>query len=412
MANPVSALTFTTQGALRKSALRMANDRLVLNCIRENPKLSRIDISRATKLSPSSVTFIVKRLTKERLVVEERVAAGAVQAGRPPTLLELTPLARFVVGVSIGRWRTQTVLADWTGTVVEKRDLEWNAAPTQMLRQVRESIGDLLSRQPEKRILGIGVSVAGTWDTNASTVTNAVNLGWHDVAVAPALSQGFHHPFYFDNNANLAALGERWFRIGGKQPLNDFVFVTLGSGIGTGIIVGGQVVQGAHGRAGEFGHMTLFPDGRKCFCGNFGCWEEYASDRALIRMVAEKTGVTCDVPMIAALAEQGDSSVVQAVREAASYLGLGVANLITGLNPEAIVVDDWASAMWPIVEPEVWKVVRARVPEAWWRGVRIERCQHAEDASLFGAVALALTRHFHSFDHGETVEGRNVVQFQ
>lgn len=409
---PISSLTFTTQGALRKSALRQANERLVLNCIRENPHLSRVEISRVTGLSPSSITFIVKRLTKERLVTEERAGDTAPQVGRPPTILKLAPGARFAVGVDISPNNSRVAVADWTGVIMEEHPVEWHADPESMLRALHAAIRSVVAPRPSRRILGVGVSMPGTWDPASRTITTAVNLGWNDVAVAPILEKGFDIPFYFDNNANLSALGERWFRSQGAKPFENFVFVTLGDGIGTGLIVGGRVLHGAFGRAGEFGHMTLHPDGRKCLCGNIGCWEEYAADRALIRMVEERTGHRHTIHQIEAMALAGDTAILAAVDEAAGYLALGFSSLIVGLNPEAILFDNWAAALWSLIERKVWTVLRERAPAAWLDGVRLQPSAHADNSSLLGAIGFVLTSYFHSFEHGLEGEAANVVQMR
>lgn len=396
---PISAVTFTTQGALRKSALRQANERLVLNAIREDPQLSRVEISRITGLSPSSVTFIVQRLAKGRLIREYRTDVIA-QVGRPPTSLRLAQGARLAIGVEITHRNSRVALADWTGQILELRDVPWRSDPDEMLRTVHGVIRSLLSSKPANRFLGVGVSVPGTWDPATGTLVSAVNLGWQDVALESLLAKGFDVPVYFDNNANLSAVAERWFRSRGGKVLDNFVFVTLLGGIGTGILVGGHVLHGAFGRAGEFGHMTMHADGYRCPCGNRGCWEEYASDRALVR--AYNATFPAERPVSAAevaeLAVRGDANAVSAVREVSQELALGFANLIIGLNPEAIIVDTWAAAAWDLVEREVWATLRERVPAAWLDGIRIRPSTHAEDASLLGAVALVLARFFQSFE--------------
>ncbi|MCC6363229.1 MAG: ROK family transcriptional regulator [Bryobacterales bacterium] len=410
--NPVSSVTFTTQGALRKSALRQANQRLVLNAIRENPHLSRVEISRITGLSPSSVTFIVKRLSKDKLIREQKVNGSAPQVGRPPTILRLQPSARYAVAVDISPTGSRVALADWTGHILEMQRVDWGTDPETLLRTLHGAVRNFVSSKPGHRILGVGVSVPGTWDDKTRTVTSAVNLGWKDVAVAPLLEKGFDVPMYFDNNANLSALGERWFRSQGARPLENFVFVTLGGGIGTGIIVAGHIVHGAFGRAGEFGHMTVFPDGRRCLCGNLGCWEEYASDRALVRIYQEKTDRKLQLHAVIERAQRGEAAAIESLLEAGRHLALGLANLVIGLNPEAIVVDNWAASAWDIIDKPVWEVLRQRVPAAWLEGIRVYPSAHAEDSSLLGAVALALTRYFHSFDHSEPDEARNFVQMR
>lgn len=400
MHRSVPSVTFTTKGALRKSALRQANERLLLNAIRENPQLSRIEISRITGLSPSSVTFIVNRLARGKLIREEKPKAP-VPVGRPPIILRLAPAARFVIGVDISPAGSRVALADWTGQVHQVQRVAWEDDPESLLRNLHGVIRYFVSARTGRRILGAGVAVPGTWDAAARTVTTAVNLGWHDIAVAPLMEKGFDFPLHFDNNANLSALGERWFRSQGAKPLDNFVFVTLGGGIGTGILFAGQLVHGAFGRAGEFGHMTLNPGGRRCLCGNHGCWEEYASERALIRIYQERS--LSPLPVSAAQliesARAGQNTALDSLHEAARWLGIGFANLITGLNPEAIAFDDWAAASWDLIEKVVWDVLRERLPPAWLEGVRLFPSVHATDSSLLGAIALALARYFQSFEH-------------
>ncbi|MCC6342331.1 MAG: ROK family transcriptional regulator [Bryobacterales bacterium] len=408
----MSAVTFTTQGALRKSALRQANERLVLNAIRENPHLSRVEISRITGLAPSSVTFIVKRLSRDKLIREEKVDGTVAQVGRPPAILRLLPSARYAVAVDISPTASRVALADWTGHILEIQSVEWETDAETLLRKLHGAIRNFVNSKPGHRILGVGVAVPGVWDDKTRTVTSAVNLGWKDVAVAALLEKGFGVPMYFDNNANLSALGERWFRSQGAKPLENFVFVTLGGGIGAGIIVAGHLVHGAFGRAGEFGHMTLFPDGRRCPCGNQGCWEEYASDRALARIYQDKTERKIPVHAVLERARRGEAAAIESLSEAGRHLALGLANLIIGLNPEAIAVDNWAASAWDIIDKPVWDVLRQRVPAAWLEGIRIYPSAHAEDSSLLGAVALVLTRYFHSFDHGDPGEAQNFVQIR
>ncbi len=403
MSRPVSPVTFTTHGALRKSALREANERLVLNVIRQNSDLSRSDITRITGLSPSSVTFIVKRLMARDLVREERVDT-APQAGRPPIILKLAPQARYILAVDISPTGSRLAVAEWTGAIVKERALPWQADPRAFLNGVRDAMRDEALPYGADGILGIGVSIAGTCDARSKTVTTAPNLGWRDVALDPLFETGIDATVFIDNNANLSALGERWFRSTANRPLDNFVFVTLGGGIGSGILFGGQVLGGAFGRAGEFGHMTIVADGRQCLCGNRGCWEEYASDRALVRRYEELTGRNVSAHAVVQQARAGENAAAEALSEAARSLGLGFGNLIMGLNPEAIFVDSWGAAGWDLLKGPVWKVLRRSVPQSWLEGVQIRASAHADQASLLGAVALALNRYFYSFEHNQASE--------
>ncbi len=409
MSRPLSPVTFTTQGALRKSALRQANERLVLNVIRQNPECSRVEITRITGLSPSSVTFIVKRLLRENLVREERVDTSP-QAGRPPIILKLTPAARYALAVDLSPTGSRLAVAEWTGAIVSETPLEWNPNPQKFLEGVRDAMRFAAAPYGEDGILGIGISVAGTCDARSKSVTTAPNLGWRDVSLAPLFDTGIDAPVFIDNNANLSALAERWFRSTASRPLDNFVFVTLSGGIGSGIIFGGQVLHGAFGRAGEFGHMTIVADGRQCLCGNRGCWEEYASDRALIRLYEQRTGTRLTAKGVVDLARSGDKAAAESLLETAHNLGLGFANLIMGLNPESIYIDTWAAAGWDLLKSPVWKVLRRSVPASWLEGVQVRASVHAEQASLLGAVALALSQYFLSFDHSAPSESPKQVR--
>ena len=158
----------------------------------------------------------------------------------------------------------------------------------------------------------------------------------------------------------------------------------------------------ATARAGEFGHTVLYPDGRKCLCGNHGCWEEYASDKALCRLYHEHGGEEiCDSLEVIRRAKAGDVAALAATAEVGRNLGLGLMNVITGLNPAAICLDDFAACGWDLIEPAIWDVLRSRVPDYWLAGVRIFPSEHAIHASLSGAVALALSKYFTSFHHGQ-----------
>lgn len=405
MTRPASPVTFTTGGALRKSALRQANERVVLNVIRQNPECSRVDISRLTGLSPSSVTFIVKRLLRDRLVREEKVDVPPA-AGRPPLTLQLTPAARYAMAVDISPMGSRLAVAEWAGTVVREQALPWDGDAGRFLLSVQAAMRAQAAHFAGQGILGIGVSVAGTWDARSRIVTTAPNLQWRDVSLAPLFETGIEAPLYIDNNANLSALAERWFRPApAVRPLDNFVFVTLGGGIGTGILVGGNLLHGASGRAGEFGHMTIVAGGRKCLCGNEGCWEEYASDRALMRLYLERSGRPAAAKTIVENARAGENAAQEALQETARYLGVGLANLIMGLNPEAIFLDSWGASGWDLLRGAVWKAIRASVPASWLEGVQVRPSLHADNASLLGAVALALSRYFLTFDSDVVIHG-------
>ncbi len=399
------AVTFTTKGSLNKSSLRQANERLMLNAIRQNPSISRSDLVRITGLSPSSVTFILKRLKKEKVIAEEKVTNHS-QLGRRPTVLNLRPEARMAVGVEVARSGARVVLADLSGTIVRDKTIAWHPNHGLYLDRVHSAICSFVEPLPTELVLGIGVGLPGTIERASGKVIAAENLNWFGINAGAMLRRQLSSPFYYENIAKLSALAEMWFTEGNGRPLRDFIFISAHGGLGTGVIINGQVLQGAHSSAAEFGHTAIYADGRRCGCGSTGCWEQYASDLALCRLYSELSGQGAgEGPEIAAsaivrMAREGDPVAWRALEETARNLGIGFANLIWALNPEAIVLGDWYVEAWDMIEETVWSVVRSRVAAYYLGGMRILTSRHAADSSLLGAVALVLTRFFTSFDPG------------
>lgn len=409
------AVTFTTSGALRKSALRQANERLILSVIRQNPSVSRADIVRITGLSPSSVTFIVKRLKREKIVWEEQLN-NLSRIGRRPTALRLRGSARVAIGVEITPSGARIATADLNDTDLGQKTVPWSSNSDVFFEKVHSAVRTLLEPLAPGQALGVGVALPGTIDRIAGKIIAAENLGWFGVDAGDRLRRNLRVPFYFENAAKLSALAEMWFADRGASPLRNFVSVIARGGVGTGVIVNGQILQGATSAAAEFGHLSLYPDGRKCPCGNVGCWEQYASDLALCRAYAEEAGQagTSDEPVdsIIAKARSGDLVAQRALNRTAQHVGMGFVNLVLALNPQAIIVGDYLAQAWDLIGDEVWAVLRRRTPAYFLAGLRVFPSRHGTGSSLRGAVALVLSRFFNSFGDGNPTSPSNAVLMQ
>lgn len=397
------AVTFTTSGALKKSALREANERLVLNTIRQNPSVSRADIVRITGLSPSSVTFIVKRLKADDIISEFKTENWS-QVGRLPTAIRLRANARVGIGVELGLSGGRIVVADLSDTIVSRKTVPWHSNHGVFLDKVRKAIQGLASQYPPDHVLGIGVALPGFIDRSTGRVIAAENVQWFGVDVGETLRRDLDIPMYFENGAKLSALAEMWLADGQRKPLRDFVSVVAHDGLGTGVIINGEILQGATFGASEFGHIPIFPDGRKCSCGNSGCWEQYASDFAFSRLYSERAQLAPDEGLepeaIIAKVRAGDALAKEVLQETARYVGIGFVNLVMALNPQLIVVGDYIADAWDLMEDTVWGELRRRVPAYYLSEIRILPSCHRADASLAGAVALVLSRFFNSFEDG------------
>lgn len=409
----MSTVTLTTRRVLRKGDLREANERLILNLVRQTPDISRSDLVRITGFSASSVSLIINRLVKRGWVREERVG-GTPQTGRPPVALRLNAECMLAVGVEISRTRSRVVVADLHGNILRQRSIAWHDSAPLYLGRLRSALEAELQLCGKTTVLGIGVSLPGTVDRNTGLVIAAEDLGWFGVDLRGELARGTDLPFYFDNNAKLAATAERWYLRAGSREPRDYVFITAQGGLGTGVVIEGRILHGADGEASEFGHTMLYADGRKCVCGNTGCWEEYASDRALLRIyndIAGRRNGSQDVTVeeIIKKGRDGDKVALRALEEVAQNLALGFVNLIWALNPETIIVGDHLAEGWPLLENAVWNGLRKRLPQRYLTRIRIVPEQHPGSSILLGAVACVLSHFFTTFSHQQPSAERNGV---
>ena len=411
----MSTVTLTTRRVLRKADLREANERLILNLIRQTPDISRSDLVRVTGFSASSVSLIVNRLVRRGWVREDRLESNS-QTGRPPVALRLDAESMLAIGVEISLERTRIAVADMDGRILRQKRLSWHPSAKVFLGRLRSAIQAEIAACDEGKVLGVGVALPGTIHRDTGRVTAAEGLGWFDTDVGGELSRGSKLPFYYDNNAKLAATAERWYRKPGSAEIKDYVFVTAQGGLGTGVVIDGRMLHGADGEASEFGHTLLYADGRKCVCGNSGCWEEYASDRALVRIYAEKRP---DEPASAAPSAEeivrrafaGEQRATEALSEVAHNLSLGFVNLIYALNPEVIIVGDCLAKGWKLMEDTVWSGLRQRLPQRSLSRISIVPEQLGGDSILMGAVANVLSRYFTTFDHQRDDQVKGDVTF-
>jgi len=373
--------------------MRLANERLVLNIIRQTPEISRSDLVRITGFPASSITFIVNRMIGDGLL-RDAPSQVSTKPGRRRVGLTLRSESMVAIGVEIARNEARVVSADVHGCVLASCAVPRELDSKTLLTNIRETTAALIARYPERRLLGVGVSLPGSIDRSTGVVIADENQGWFDVEAGRVLSQGSTAPFYYENDARLGALAERWFSEQGSKPLQNFVFVMTKGGLGTGVFVDGKPLYGSTGEASEFGHTILFPEGRRCICGNTGCWEEYASQRALERLYAERSGQTAAASQIIERARSADPIALDVLREIAGFVGLGFSNLNSALNPEVIIVSDYLAEAWDLIEEWVWQSLRNRIALRNLDRLRIVPSRHGTDSVLMGSLALVLSNYF------------------
>jgi glucokinase len=267
---------------------------------------------------------------------------------------------RYIVGVDLGGTSINVGVVPFDGgTILGMRSMPTESdrgakfVVDRMIEMIRASMRDAQREAdiPEKGLIGIGLGSPGPLDRKTGTVLDTPNLGWRNFPLRDLISNALGLEAELDNDANCATLGEWW--MGAGRGVSMLVGVTLGTGIGGGIILDGRVFHGVADVAGEIGHMTIDSTGRKCNCGNYGCLEAYASGPAIAARAIEglQTGepsilssmVDDDLSRLTAATVfeaiiSGDEYAKQVMRDTARFLGTGVANLINILNPEMVVI--------------------------------------------------------------------------
>jgi len=331
-----------------RDLIKEINRNLVLNLIKSRGPISRTDIARLSGLSLATVSGITGDFIKAGLVHE--MGEGESTGGRRPVLLRLNYQAGFVVGVKLMEQAVASALTDLEAQVLhhrvttleDQRDLA--AVQEVITAAVEATIAE--SGVDRQRVLGIGVGMAGVVDGEAGVCRYSPFFGWRNVQFARPLADHFGLPVYLENDVNTLTIAEQWFGYG--HGVDHFVVVTVGRGIGAGIVVNGQFYRGALGGAGEFGHITLAEDGPPCDCGKRGCLEALASDPAVVRQaraaiaLGEQTALVGVEPLtlddIVAAAEAGDELARRLLADSGHWLGMGIATLVNILNPQLVIV--------------------------------------------------------------------------
>jgi predicted NBD/HSP70 family sugar kinase len=378
---------------------RDINRRIVLNLIRTHQPISRADLARHSGLQRSTVSVIAEQLIKERWITEG--ANGHTPRGRRPRFLHLNKERVGIIGINVRPVTTTLALADLDANFLSQDSLSTPQDPKQFLAELVPRVQKLMDSRTELTCEGIGVSLPGRVDLKTKQIVFAPNLGWRDFDLKTPLEKATGLSVELENAANSCALSEICF---GRRAegLRNLVIVTVSEGIGCGLILNHQLVQGSTGTAGEFGHAALIPDGLECSCGNRGCWEMYASNSAAVRYYTQASAPsrgrqatdekTISFDHLLQLAGQGDSKAVDALQQMATYLGLGIAPLVAGLAPDMIVIVGEVTRAWHKVGPIIKETI---CRHSFTRAeTQIVPSDPITQPRLRGTIALVLLKHF------------------
>lgn len=381
----------------------------ILNLIRRENEISRADIVKKTGISAPTVTRIVESLLHiEKLI--EQTGMGESSGGRPPLMVRFLGEEHYVVGIDWGKTHIYGVLANLDGKVLFELDI-----PSEVDNNFESDLNKVInlidyiihnSQVNPQKILGIGIAAAGYINKLTGEVQYSPNFNWKNSNIKPQLEKHFKVPVKVDNVARVTALGELLYGIGSN--FENFIYINVGYGIGSGIIINGEPHYGFDGYSGEVGHTRIainHNEKRKCVCGKENCLECYSSGRGITETVLEKYDKTPDsilhvlcngnknlitAEMIARAAHSGDKLSKEAYSLASEILGYSIANMANVFNPEAIILGGKVLKSGNLFLNKVKEIFYQETIRNANRKIPVLRSENMERGAAIGAVSLIL----------------------
>jgi predicted NBD/HSP70 family sugar kinase len=325
--------------------IKEINRNLVLNLIKNQGPISRTDLARLSGLSPATVSGITAEFLNNGIVLA--TGEGESKGGRRPVLLHLNSSAGFVIGLKVMEYVLTSALTDLDAKVLHHCETPIQVtshppSPDSILADIIQVIEQTIanSQVERQRVLGIGIGMAGAVDGESGMSRYSPFFNWRNVQIAKPIADHFDLPVYVENDVNALTIAEKWFGYG--RGVDHFIVITIGRGIGAGIVVNGQFYRGAGGSAGEVGHIPI-SIGREVTT-----LENLASDTAMVRRVEEaiEQGYPTELAKASSLslhsildaAESGDGLARQLLADSGRWLGIGIATLINTLNPQLVII--------------------------------------------------------------------------
>ena len=386
-----------------RDLIRAINRSIILNTVKTMGAVARAEMARLTGLSPATVTAITADLIAEELIFEKQT--GDSNGGRRPILLALNPGGRYVAGIKLMEDHAVGALTDLEATIIARQTVALPEAHDveSVLMALAGMVEALLAQAgvPRRKLLGVGLGLAGIVDSERGVLRQSPFLGWRDLPLRDLLKAQVNAPVYIDNDVNTLTLAERWFGMG--QGVDDFLTVTVGRGVGMGFVANRQFYRGASGGAGEFGHTVVDAAGAACSCGKRGCLETVVGDPGLLRAANEVLArPVASVDELLSLAESGDEQARAVFAHAGDVLGQAVANLVNIFDPQRIIIsgEGVRSGKW-LFDPLCAAVDLHTMPAL--RGdVQLSIEPWGDDDWARGAASLVLRELFESPVHQET----------
>jgi glucokinase-like ROK family protein len=360
-------------------------------------------------LSRAAMTLIVNDLLVCNAIRETE--SRSKLSGRPPIILEVNAMRGHVVGIDMGASHLSIILTDFGAQVIDEIEVPFNVAigPEKCIEQADNLLKTMLKNH--QLVIGdigaIGLGVPGPIDSQSGMVfVPPIMPGWDGYPIQQYLEEKWHLPVSLNNDAELGALGE--WAYGGSRGENYLAYIKVGSGVGSGLLLNGQIYRGATGSAGEIGHLTIVENGPKCDCGNSGCLEALAGGKAIANQAREaikkgqRTLLSSMGPIesltardVTAAARKGDLVSQKIIASAGHYLGIAIAGLVNLFNPQTVIVGGGVAQVGDLLLQPIRDTVSQRSLKASARTVKINTAVLRRRSSGMGAIVQALSIALH-----------------
>ncbi len=385
------------KGVLRPPEVRGANRAAVLSLLQRSDYFSRADVARQSGLSEGAISRIVTGLMEDGLVREDGVENST--GGRPGRRLALEP-RRVVFGAEIQNWETRCAVSNMRGRVVETRRFRTPVSAEETLQMIVSEFNSFRKEYGHDRLPGVGVCARGIVNRETGVLLLGSRPEWRQVPIRDYLELRLAEPVIVENNVRAAALAEYTYGPAEIIGRRCFVFVKIDEGVGMAVLFDGKLYHGPHMAAGEFGQTVISNSPTTQRFDRPGCMEELASNPAVCnrhsvvsnaKRQSNAGDTSARVRRIAELANGGDASARATIEETARYLGVGISNVVWGLDADTIVIDAAITEAWGIVEPVIW----SQLPddnELWGsRNLLLRPSALGGEAALIGAATLPLS---------------------
>lgn len=381
---------------------------LILHLIHSGLNISRLELARQAGLSPAFITTLVQSLIMKGLVIESEPAHSNL--GRRPVPLKIRDDAGYLIGVDLGSFYLRIIITDINGNIIYKYQTQTGMQDgrKQVLKRTFHSIRDAIktSNLSQDAIKGIGIAHSGVIDRDAGVVLSYPRPGqmaeWKNIPLRGMFQDEFKVPCLLEDSIRATATAEKCFGLG--RGLSNFIYIDVGMGIGAGIFFDGKLYRGAGGSAGEFGHITVDENGPLCSCGNNGCLETVASCAAIIQAVRTSIEQGIDskirdlaagdlekvsIELIAQAVAENDSLAFRVLQKSASYIAIGLADLVNLLNPSVMIFGGGLFRAAPqLLADPLRRIIKQRSLEKSANEVELQISSLGSEAGALGASRL------------------------